>query len=182
MNLTSKYELLQSLPKGGKTVEIGVLRGDFSVKMMEILESAHHYMVDPWAWTDVDHGQVWAWDAPGDHPTGEDIYLGVQRRFWGRSDCTILRTVSVRAAALFENDSLDVVYIDGNHRQEQCLMDLRAWFPKIRPGGTIAGHDYNEVGVQHAVAAFIREIASGGPLSYVVNATEEAFGSFWWTK
>jgi GT2 family glycosyltransferase len=51
-------------------------------------------------------------------------------------------TSSVRAATLFPNESVDFCFIDGDHSYESVTADLNAWWPKIRPGGMLAGHDY----------------------------------------
>ena len=49
---------------------------------------------------------------------------------------------SVEAAALFENRSLDFVYIDASHKYENVKADILAWSPKIKQGGYLGGHDY----------------------------------------
>lgn len=50
---------------------------------------------------------------------------------------------SLDAARGFDPASLDVVYIDGAHDYDSVVADLAAWTPKVKPGGLIAGHDYN---------------------------------------
>lgn len=56
----------------------------------------------------------------------------------------------------FQNDSIDFLFIDGDHRYPGIKADLKNWFPKIKNGGIIAGHDYNEpsAGVHQAVDEF----------------------------
>ena len=34
------------------------------------------------------------------------------------------------------------MFIDARHSYDAVLEDLNAWWPKIRPGGILAGHDY----------------------------------------
>ena len=41
-----------------------------------------------------------------------------------------------------ENESLDFVYIDGDHTYEGCKSDIELWLPKVKKGGYIGGHDY----------------------------------------
>ena len=41
-----------------------------------------------------------------------------------------------------ENESLDFVYIDGEHFYDFAMIDLILWLRKIKQGGVIAGHDY----------------------------------------
>lgn len=67
---------------------------------------------------------------------------------------TPIITSSLRAAVLFADASLDFVFIDANHSYEAVINDIRAWWPKIRPGGLLAGHDYSWTGVARAVHEF----------------------------
>lgn len=46
------------------------------------------------------------------------------------------------AATHIEDGSLDIVFIDDDHTYEGCCEAIRAWRPKVRPGGWFAGHDY----------------------------------------
>jgi predicted O-methyltransferase YrrM len=41
----------------------------------------------------------------------------------------------------FADGSLDMVYIDACHRYDDVLSDLERWWPKVKPGGILAGHD-----------------------------------------
>lgn len=54
-----------------------------------------------------------------------------------------LAVPSVRAAALFPDRHFDFIFLDGDHRKEAVAEDLRAWWPKVKPGGRMAGHDYD---------------------------------------
>ncbi len=50
---------------------------------------------------------------------------------------------SVEAAALVPDESLDFVYLDaGVHSRETTLRDITAWWPKVRRGGFLGGHDW----------------------------------------
>ena len=49
---------------------------------------------------------------------------------------------SVQMASSYEDDSLDFVFIDGDHRYEMVKADIQAWLPKVKSGGIISGHDY----------------------------------------
>jgi predicted O-methyltransferase YrrM len=64
-----------------------------------------------------------------------------------------LRKPSVEAALDFKDESQDFVFIDADHSYEAVKADIEAWYPKVRPGGMLAGHDYNEpsCGVTQAV-------------------------------
>jgi predicted O-methyltransferase YrrM len=72
------------------------------------------------------------------------------------SDITVHRCGSVEAASTFQDQSLDFVFIDARHTFDAVSQDLAAWWPKLRPGGLIAGHDYiYSPGVKAAVDRFV---------------------------
>ncbi len=54
----------------------------------------------------------------------------------------LIQEFSVDALRRFEDDSLDFVYIDANHRDPFVSEDINQWYKKIKPGGILAGHDY----------------------------------------
>ena len=53
--------------------------------------------------------------------------------------------------------SPDLLFLDGGHLYDTVRRDLEAWWPKLRSGGTLAGHDYNapNPGVVQAVNEFV---------------------------
>jgi hypothetical protein len=58
---------------------------------------------------------------------------------------------SAYAASLFDNNSLDCVFIDACHDTLAVLNDISVWIRKIVPGGIICGDDYNWSSVRLAV-------------------------------
>lgn len=54
----------------------------------------------------------------------------------------LLRGDSLTIAAQFADESLDFVYIDAGHSYQEVKADYEAWYPKVRNGGVISGHDY----------------------------------------
>lgn len=65
-----------------------------------------------------------------------------------------VKNSSVGASELFEDKSLDFVYIDAAHDYNSVKEDLLVWLPKIKNGGYIGGHDYRydpNIGVYQAV-------------------------------
>jgi predicted O-methyltransferase YrrM len=63
----------------------------------------------------------------------------------------LIKSDSCSAASLFENESVDFVFIDGDHRYDYVKKDIESWLPKIKKGGIVSGHDYQEKGVSAAV-------------------------------
>ena len=63
----------------------------------------------------------------------------------------IINCDSVSAAKLYKNKSLEFVFIDGAHDFEAVYNDIDAWYPKVKNGGFIGGHDYDNKNVREAV-------------------------------
>ena len=49
---------------------------------------------------------------------------------------------SVSVAGQYADNSLDFVFIDGDHRYEPVKNDILAWLPKMKIGSILSGHDY----------------------------------------
>ncbi len=83
----------------------------------------------------------------------------------------LIEADSVTASARFEDGSLDGVFIDGTHKFGFVKRDLEAWVPKVRAGGLLSGHDYDEhAGVTKAVDMFFGK-------GFV-----KTVDSIWWTR
>jgi predicted O-methyltransferase YrrM len=75
----------------------------------------------------------------------------------------LLITTSERAAGLFPDNSLQLIFLDARHDEESVRKDILAWLPKVAPGAIIAGDDIgvpNEAnpiwpGVKAAVSALL---------------------------
>jgi len=65
-----------------------------------------------------------------------------------------IQSDSKKAADLFKNESVDFVWIDGDHRYPGCLGDILAWWPKLKNGGWMGGDDLIHGGVRPAVEEF----------------------------
>lgn len=53
-----------------------------------------------------------------------------------------IKDFSLNAVKLFADNSLDLAYLDGDHRHQAVISDIESWMPKIKVGGIIGGHDY----------------------------------------
>lgn len=78
--------------------------------------------------------------------------------------CKIMKGRSIDVAKTIPDKSLDWVYIDAEHDYKNVKADINAWFPKVRKGGIVSGHDYlkyhvhdYEFGVIEAVDEFCKE-------------------------
>lgn len=79
----------------------------------------------------------------------------------GKEKVFLNKETSESYAKKVNDSSLDVVYIDGDHKYSSVINDLHLWYPKIKSGGFLCGHDYSKrpnhkhVGVNQAVDEFI---------------------------
>jgi hypothetical protein len=130
-----------------KGVEVGVLNGDYSEKIYNYYRKKfdfEFYLVDPWkSFSDYDQKML------------DQCYKNVLNKFKNIKKVKILKQTSEQASKKFANESLDFVYIDGNHEYNYVSKDLRLWFPKLRSHGVLFGDDYSRsYGVHKAVNQF----------------------------
>lgn len=121
--------------------EIGVQAGIHAVQILTAWPGVL-YLIDPWK--HYDHG---AYVDLANVPDAEqEAYrkacLEAVAPFGNRA--RIVRLFSDEAAPGFEDGSLDFVYIDADHRYRSTLQDLELWYPKVRAGGLVSGHDYTQ--------------------------------------
>lgn len=65
----------------------------------------------------------------------------------------LIKGVSWEAASQFEDASVDFCFIDAAHDYLAASKDIAAWWPKVKPGGVFAGHDYDFANYPGVVAA-----------------------------
>ena len=59
---------------------------------------------------------------------------------------------SADVAPQVADETLDVLFVDGDHKYEAVVADIEAWRPKMKHGGLMCGHDFtNRCGVEPAV-------------------------------
>ncbi len=71
----------------------------------------------------------------------------------------VIQLSSLEAVNVYADQSLDFIFIDNDHSEEHVFEELNAWWPKLKKGGTLAGHDYSEEhwpGVVNAVKRFAK--------------------------
>lgn len=144
--------ILAWLPAGPVVgAEVGVHAGELSAMLLARPE-LQLYMVDSWAPFAFGDTDV----------TQEDQFCFMQEAYYATAfagnRAKILWLDSATAAQLHGFPPLDFVFIDAEHTYEAVRSDIALWLPHIKPGGFIAGHDYNR--------------ATPG----VIRAVNEAFG------
>jgi predicted O-methyltransferase YrrM len=126
-------------------VEIGVDKGYNSKNMLLALSIKKLYLIDPYT----------SWVSNGkklDYASFEKTKK-MLRNFEDKIE--IIKKTSEDAINDIP-DGLDFVYIDGNHDYEYVKKDIKMYYPKIKEGGVIGGHDFNatSLGVVKAVTEY----------------------------
>lgn len=156
----------------GEGVEVGVHTGSFSYALLEQWQGEQLYLVDPWRHLSNYYDKCNSTDAVMERRLAATVIR--LRRFYARH--TILRAESLRAVTLFRDLSLDFVYLDANHSYEAVRQDLFHWYPKIRRGGLLCGHDYFDAITDEEMNPIITNDVSRKKLtSYGVKSAVDEF-------
>lgn len=152
MEIKHRIELVKLLPANSVVAEIGVAEGNFSKDLLDAGVD-RLFMVDYWGHipgvTGDGNFQQW-W-----HDNNYQMAFNKVQPYGWRAK--LLRGMSVDMADSVPDESLDMLYLDAAHYYEGVMADLKAWYPKVKSGGIIAGHDYlcKDYKVKEAVGDFI---------------------------
>lgn len=141
--------LLRTLPQDAPStfVEVGAFQGRSTCYLgVEILRSGKPvtlHVVDSFVgWDGVPQGaDLMGFFAKHVRPVREAL----RHRF------LVWPLPSVEKAAEFDDESVDVVFLDGDHAYDAVSADIDAWWPKLKSGGFMAGDDFNMAPVCRAV-------------------------------
>jgi predicted O-methyltransferase YrrM len=136
-------------------VEVGVWKGMSACFMaVEIINSGKDIKfdcVDTWDYVDTSN-------EINQHQFGELFNIFSKNIEPVKNNINIVKSLSWDGALNYEDNSLDFVFIDAGHDYESVKKDLNAWYPKVKNGGIIAGHDYHyDCGVFPAVNEFFED-------------------------
>jgi hypothetical protein len=129
-------------------VEIGAAEGVNAKHILKNLDIEKLYLIDPYEpYTENLH-------IFKNHVNGEKKLLKRLKPYKGK---IVLITHDSESVALMIPDNLDFVYIDGNHDYEYVKKDIELYYPKIKKGGILSGHNFavSWLGVYIAVVEFI---------------------------
>jgi hypothetical protein len=153
--------ILDRLPHGAAIVaEVGVLRGKLSAELLKNRPDITLHMIDWWEAHDP-ASEAYAESLATAEPCGvqtpeqvSDNYAEAQRiadMFGGR----LVRAKSTVAADAFHDNHFDIVFLDADHSEQAVREDIAAWWPKVKPGGWLGGHDYETRGMPNGVKAAV---------------------------
>ncbi|HYW75003.1 MAG TPA: class I SAM-dependent methyltransferase [Gammaproteobacteria bacterium] len=166
--------LLRKLPKGSIGAEIGVHLGEFSARLLRVVQPLELHLVDPWVYekSDVYKDSWYGGEAGQNQAEMERRYQSVRAQFENevRSGRVVIhRDYSANVLERFSGDSFDWIYIDANHQYEFIRTDLQLSLQKVKPGGMITGDDYTDGGWwQGGVKRAVDELLRDGVVEKVV--------------
>jgi len=116
-------------------VEVGVMKGNHSVEILKELSIKMLYLVDPYLpYIDYD-GYI-----------KKKVILDkryARKKLMYYNNIMFIYMSSKKASNMFKDEYFDFVYIDANHSYKHVYNDICVWYPKVRVGGMIGGHDFN---------------------------------------
>lgn len=126
--------------QNGVFVEIGTWEGDFSYELLEQTNCKKLYCIDPYRHF-----------TNNEYPDGmnrlsqldfDNKFNTIKDRFKKYGDrVEFIRLTSEEAIDSFTNNTIDYIYIDGNHDYKYVYQDINLWYPKVKQGGWICGDD-----------------------------------------
>ena len=128
--------------------EVGVFKGKNSINMLRNLNIQQLYLIDSYEQIKYDEG-----NKAGNVVDWNPYYEIAQNNLCKyRENIHFIRKSSNNAIHEIPYN-LDFVYIDANHDYEAVLNDISLYYPKIKKGGVLGGHDYCPIypGVARAI-------------------------------
>ena len=160
-----RKRLLKMMPKESICAEIGVWKGDFSQRILDITNPSELHLIDPWMFQPSFPSRWYGGVKAANQSDMDDIFESVRDRFASSQEVRFHRKPSEEAYSEFPNEFFDWVYVDGSHDYDSVKSDLELYFPKVKPNGFLTGDDYflpsQETGgsapVKEAVQDFVNE-------------------------
>jgi len=144
-------------------IEIGVAAGTFSRMLLRKLNLKKLYLIDPYRWYDNVNFTI---------NDLSKFKKQCKKKLKKYDNKTFIQLPSQEASELFKDESLDFIYIDGDHHYDFIKADIALYWPKVKKGGMLGGHDMDAefLGVCRAVVEF----ANKNKLTICGNQNE------WW--
>jgi hypothetical protein len=117
-----------------------VARGNFSKYLLQNTDVKTLLLVDPYKNFAIEEYT----DAMNSYDQQKE-FEECQKKLIDYNDRTqFIKKTSVEACNEFEDESVDFIYIDGNHAYEYVYSDLENYWKKLKKNGILAGDDYYE--------------------------------------
>lgn len=127
-DLINKY--FDKMPKYGNMVEIGSYEGVSTEYFSLFFDKV--FAIDPFLSC---YNQETKEMLDGAEPAFKKVLES-------RDNILHIRLTSVEGMAKFEPESMELVYLDGNHGEQSVMDDIASALRILKPGAILAGHDY----------------------------------------
>lgn len=131
-----RNKVLEMIPKNGTCLEIGVLKGIFSKKILDITKPKILHGVDPWCTQNTATNQRYT------HDDNLMFTKKLLEPYIINKKLVLHQTFSEVLLPTFPDNYFDWVYIDGNHSYESVSAELKILDKKVKKSGYILGHDF----------------------------------------
>jgi hypothetical protein len=132
-------EILSQVPNG-KGIEVGTFKGELSKEILNMW-SGTLYMLDVWRPLGAEYI-----DSSNHGNFKNGVYADAMTNIRGLEDRGVMiRCTSEVGANIFSDESLDFAYIDANHAYDFVKQDIELWWPKVKKGGWLCGHDFLKI-------------------------------------
>jgi len=133
--------------------ELGVCRAHNLIYLLDRAEEVKMtYAIDPYI-PYID--ESWGLISQEEINTWRDEAFNILKSHENRIN--FLQMTSTEAVNHISDNSLDYIFIDGDHSYQAVLDDCRAYWSKVKPGGIFSGHDWILDNVKRAVSDFRQE-------------------------
>ncbi len=136
--------ILEQLNKNSKLAEVGVWKGDFSKRILNISSPNLLVLVDSWTFDEKVRGC--APQVEGEEPLNQYFFDQAKKetydKFKNNHNVHILDLNSLAASSKYQDNFFDYIYIDAEHTYEAVTNDLKVWYPKLKKNGILFGDDY----------------------------------------
>lgn len=134
--------LLEKMPQNSICAEIGVWKGVFTQKILNLVQPQELHLIDPWLFQKEFPNRLYSGMIAQNQEDMDNIYESVVAKTKDKN-VIIHRNFSSNVLPKFADNYLDWIYIDGNHNYEFVKQDLELSVKKVKVGGFITGDDYN---------------------------------------
>jgi hypothetical protein len=188
----SRHDMLAHIPKEqvNTIAEIGVCKGENAEWLLSNFTPGNLHLIDPWIAYPFDNVPFYYLDSPAGIKFNEDYFGGpladqatfdalhdsTQAKFSDAKNVLIHRRSSRDIVNEFDDQSLDLIYIDADHSYEAVLDDLFIWESKLTNDGYIILNDHAinasgtpKFGIVQAVTTFLRNKTHFAPIAMNLN-------------
>lgn len=177
----TRLDLFKNLPRykdigfGTRCVEVGTLQGDFAKEITDARPDIFLFCVDTWSGKFAPYREKF-FKAHASNPRISvlemDSLLAAEKAWWHG------HPGGGQGQGYF-----DCIYIDAAHDYASVKADLEAWWPVVKSGGILAGHDFEtkpDDGFWGPIEVQAAVLDWAAKLGLKVNKTDEHDCPSWW--